>query len=268
MSNERETTCDYCCERLEEFALESLPTDETAAVAEHLQSGCLVCNRRLAELAGMFALTTHTAQTQLPPLNLERQLMRRIAGQAEPARAPVDTTPARTQVSSPRQLIAAVITLAATLLGIAAWSTWHRDRSIEEGVATSLPAALEQRIHHADQSDPFSASPRLEFAYLSEPPLETRVHGYTVIDQVANQWHVYVINLPPAAADRKYQAWLVSGEQYVPVGQLDVDSDGSAALVLDVPTSGATATGIAISDEPSETPQSPTGKNFFRAALR
>jgi hypothetical protein len=242
--------------------------DNAAQVSHHLE-GCDACNQQLADIVAAFAVVAHAAPSRLPPLRVEQRLMRRISprqmSDAQPSVAPPEASDDK---PSARRLVTLAAAIAASVLVLVGLNSW-RSRTTGESTPFEFAydEALQRRINQANESDPLSVLPRLEFAFLREPVQTTPVHGYIAVDKIARQWHLHVSDLPPAPTDRKYQVWFVVDEQFVPAGDIEVDSAGNASRVFDLPADDSNPTGIAISDEPLAGSRQPTGANLFRANL-
>ena len=273
MTNSNSLTCDDCSDLLDEFALGDLPQSISAQISQHLSQGCETCNQRLAQVVADLSLAAHAAQSRLPSLRIERELMQRIATRSSDSETPAASRQLKLINKPPSSRVFAItIALAALLIGVAAWSTWNRaipgDSADPSREATDYQASLQRRINRANETQPFSAVPQLKFAYLRRPAPEKLVNGYIAIDEAARQWHLYLFNLPPLADELKYQAWLVvDGVRYIRASAIEVDVEGTASLVLDLPPNVSTVSGIAISDEPTTDSDEPTGENFFRADI-
>jgi hypothetical protein len=274
MSDSHAISCDTCQQRLEEFALDELTGDESAPIARHLASGCEPCNRRLIDIVAGLATLPAGLTRALPPLRLERELMRRIVSGQAPEAAAIASSSSSAQSKSRNEsltggLVGAALALAVCLIGIAAWVNWRGGISDGALVPESEHwANLQRRLDEAESRQRFSSIPRLEFAYLRSPAPTPPVHGYIVADKIANQWHFYIFNLPPLADGRTYQLWFVLGDsRYVAAGTVDADPSGISSRLIDIPSDLTSITGIAISDEPIAGSDQPTGEHFFRTDL-
>lgn len=278
MTDQRHLTCDECQQRLEEFALDELSEAEGLLVRDHLTTGCYVCNLQLAQIVADWSVSPSLLPAELPPLRIERELMQSIAGKsprpqmssANPPLPEADLKPI-TRPSS-RRLITAALAVAASLLGLAAWTSWHggNGRNSTNDLAGEAPyqAELQRRVEQADHSQHFSSIPQLKFAYVNNPAPPKPVHGYIVADQIARQMHLYVFDLPALAEGRAYEVWLVAKDgQFISAGRLETDAEGTANKIIDLPSDAPQVTGIAISDEPTVGSPNPTGPNFVKADL-
>ena len=274
MSDALPITCDQCQERLEEFALGELIGIDAEQVTEHLSTGCQPCNRQLAQQIQDWALLPLSLPRQLPPLRIERQLMQRIAGN-EPVQVAAASSTAPVQIATNSKTawrtrtMWAALAAAAGLAGVAAWFSWTGYGG-GNGLLTEAEyrAELERRFAQADKSQHFSTIPQLTFAYVNRPKSAEPIHGYVVADDIARQWHVYTFNMPPLREGRIYQIWLVvNGTEFVPAGTCNLDSDGTATNLIDLPSDTSSITGIAISDEPAAGSLKPSGENLIKADL-
>jgi len=265
-------SCDECQSRLEEFALDELPIELRTQVADHLADGCPACNQRLSQILEDLAQLVHALPAERPPQRVEHALVDRIAGKRAPGR--VVETPVRPSAvkkispkSLTRSLVAAALALAATILGVAAWSTWRDIWNNPPGAPFGW-AELQRRVDQANASQQFPSIPQLQFASLGSHSPEVPVAGYIVQDKLARQWHVHAFHLPALPAGRVYQLWFDLGSsRFVPAGPADVDDEGTLSRLVDVPTDLLAIKGLAISDEPASGSDRPTGESLFEATL-
>jgi hypothetical protein len=259
----QEIRCEDCQPWLTEFALEELAGDLRDQVARHLASGCIACNRELAETVANLAAVAGTLPLKSPPRHVERDLLQRVAerGVVQPA------TPGRiSRRTLTRGLVASAAVLAASLIGIAAWII--REQAITNQRLAEQVADFQRRLAEADKSQHFAPVPQLSFASRGVAAPETPVHGYVVTDHVARQWHVYVFNLPPLTDDRVYQLWFVADDgKFIPAATAKADDAGTLSHLLDLPSDIPSVAGLAISDEATSGASAPTGQHLFQAEL-
>ena len=277
MTDQRHINCDECQQRLEEFALDELSEAEGLQVRDHLTTGCYICNLQLAQIVADWSVTPSLLPAELPPLRIERELMQSIAGKSPrpqmSSATPLPEADLRpvTRPSSKR-LITAALAVAASLLGLAAWTSWHdgngQNSTHDLAGEAAYQAELQRRVEQADHSQHFSSIPQLHFAYVNNPAPPKPVHGYLVADQITRQMHLYAFDLPPLAEGRTYEVWLVTKDsQFISAGRLDTDTEGASNRIIDLPSDVPKVTAIAISDEPTVGSPKPTGPNFVKADL-
>jgi anti-sigma-K factor RskA len=259
----RAIRCEDCQPWLTEFALDELAGDLRDQVASHLASGCKACNDELAEMVANFAALAGTLPLESPPPHVERDLLQRVSER----RAVQPATPVRvSRRTLTRGLIVAAAVLAASLIGIAAWTI--RQQAITNQRLAEQVAEFQRRLAEADKAQHFSPVPQLSFASRGVAAPATPVHGYIVTDHVARQWHVYVFNLPPLPDDRVYQLWFVADNgKLIPAASAKADDTGTVSQLIDLPSELPTIAGLAISDESTSGSSAPTGTHVFQADL-
>lgn len=166
-----------------------------------------------------------------------------------------------------RSLVAAALTLAATIFGIAAWTSWNNS-SNDFSAAVSHWDELRRRVDEAEASQHFPAIPQMHFASVGTHKLATPVNGYIVEDRPARQWHLYAFRLPKLEKGHSYQVWFDLGDsRFVRAGTADIDDEGTIRRLIDVPSDFASIHGVAISDESGGEPERPSGENLIEAKL-
>lgn len=272
MTERQHITCEDCQSRLEEFALDELTGEVRDRISQHLQDGCSACNERLGELLSEFAAMVYALPTERPTMRVDRTLRNRMEAQrlrdetlrTESIPAPVTTA------STPRtrRLIAVALALAATVLGIAAW-TAYQDRTMQRTAMDRSWLDLRRRIEQADAEQHFSEIPQIQFASLGKRELKTPVVGYVVEDKVLRQWHVYALHLPELQPGYTYQLWFDMGNsKLVHAGTAEVDATGTAQRLIDLPPGLGKVEGLVISQEATLDTAHPSGEIVVEAKLQ
>jgi hypothetical protein len=243
------TDCNWCQARLDEFALDELAAGDRAQVAAHLESGCAQCNEQLAELVETFAALSRSLPQIELPARIERELMSRIA--ATRSELPVIDRAAPPPRS--RKWLAAAAGLAASVAAAAYWI----NRTPPQPSFVVGWAELEQRIRAAQQAQQLILGPQLRFVSRGDDLApDTDVAGVVVEDRLAHQCHVYVHNLPPLASDQEYRLWfVVADNSYLPAGSVQLDADGNASALLELPEADVGTIAVAISAESKSVPR-------------
>ena len=189
-------------------------------MAAHLESGCVRCNERLAELVETLAVVGRSLPQFEPPARIERELMSRIAV-GNPEIQSVEHTDYR---QTSRKWIAAAAALAASLVGIAFWI----NRTPPQPSFVVGWAELEQRIRVAQQAQRLILGPQLKFVSRGDHSApDAEVAGVVVEDRLAHQCHVFIQNLSPLAVDQEYRLWFVLADgNYLPAGSVQPDAGG------------------------------------------
>ena len=89
-----------------------------------------------------------------------------------------------------------------------------------------------------------------------------------VWDTKANQWAIYIFNLPPPPSDKQYQLWYVTKNAKISAWVFNTDEQGRTVLKLTLPTealAGLAATAVTL--EPKGGSPQPTGKFYLKASI-
>jgi hypothetical protein len=225
--------CTDCQERLDEYALSTLPGDEAAAVDAHLASGCRACRQELDEVQSALAAVALSLPPIELPAHVKHALMARVRSDETgvvPASlaSSLSSAPARESwLRSVAPYLAAMLCAVAAGMFAVNGLVGPRDR---QAAATR---AFEERLAAAQQT---FQSPRVRFASFDFSDARTGIAGYLVLDSLAKQVHFVAFDLGAPAAGREYRLWFVTrDEQWVPAGTLAVDDSGNSSAVVDLP---------------------------------
>lgn len=190
------------------YALDALPPQEAAAFAEHLAE-CDACRQEVAELqvtATQLGLSVH----QQPP----DALRVRVLAQVHRTRQVPPVTVSMSKARPRRRLVQGLAAAGAAVLVLAGGLVVVRDLLGDDGGGSrqdEIAAVMEAPDAH-------SATARLrgggEMTVVSSP----RRHQAVVLSQ----------DLPPLAARRVYQLWLVDGQGNARSAQVLIETPGSA----------------------------------------
>ena len=89
-----------------------------------------------------------------------------------------------------------------------------------------------------------------------------------VWDTKANQWVIYIFNLPPPPSDKEYQLWYVTKNAKISAWIFSTDEQGRTVLKLTLPPealAGLAATAVTL--EPKGGSPQPTGKFYLKASI-
>jgi anti-sigma-K factor RskA len=89
-----------------------------------------------------------------------------------------------------------------------------------------------------------------------------------VWDTKANQWAIYIFNLPPPPSDKQYQLWYVTKNAKISAWVFSTDERGRSVLKLTLPPealAGLAATAVTL--EPKGGSPQPTGKFYLKASI-
>ena len=234
---------DHPLDLLAALALDAVTDEERAEVLAHVAT-CAECRATLASHLSVAALLPLSLSEQQPPAELRARILIATRGveqlpalgspsvQARAAHAP-PLERARTDRGFGRRvalLIAAALAVVAGALG--AWNV-----------------SLQQQIRSLQASAPQTVALAPATAATTASGLATLVPGQPGV--------LGVVNLPPPAAGKVYEAWVIDKGGPKPAGTFVTTPDGHGSVVLTLPTTAGDT--IAITTEPTPGTQAPTG---------
>jgi anti-sigma-K factor RskA len=232
------------------YALGVLDREESAEIEEHLARACPECGQGLRRALGLNAFLATAAEPAEPPKRLRRRI-----------RASVGPRPLGRGF-----FFGAWAFASACLIILLAISAVDNRRRGEE-----LSDARNQLRRVGAQLATVQAALQL----LNQPETRQVVFGAgqpqpprgRVFVNVRQGVLLLASNLPPAAAGRTYEMWLIpKGGAPKPAGLFQSDADGNALYVLNGPVDPATSV-VAVTDEPAAGSAAPTTKPIIVAAL-
>jgi hypothetical protein len=254
-------SCAASRELLIEYSLGELDTNRARDVREHLQGGCEMCAKELAEIDESWARMAATLKPVSPSPEVEAKLLAMIRGTL-PA-----VTKSEVKVSRQRSRVAAHA-LAASLIGIAAgW--WGANY-------TPLAGMLARQQPDDDTAETWGAAPGprstagLQTVALNTIAEKGGVRVSVVVAPRTKEWHVIAKGLPAIEDGEKLQLWLEkkSGE-FSKAAVLPPQKAGRAGVVVDMDEMNiADLAAVWLTQEAVEVPARPSEVVLFRAAIR
>jgi anti-sigma-K factor RskA len=238
-------TCDERRDLPMLYAAGALEPAEREALREHLATGCPVCAGALAEAEATVAQMISVVPPVTPPPTALDRLMARVAASTptsgerplQQASAPIRLAEAPSR-SRGRRILAPLLAAAA---GIA----------VTSGVFLYVTRDARQFWHATDVATAALASP-------ADPA--SGIRGQAIWDRDAQRSRLVVENLPKPAAGREYELWFIpKGGAPIRSETFNVDADGRATLVVNVPSGIGPGAVAAITDEPLGGSDAPTG---------
>ena len=274
-------------------ALDRLDPDENRAVDEHLASGCPECERELEsfrETLGAFALATaesgESATERIWQQVEPRLNPRSLGGGTRPASRGRDS--AARNPSRQRMLSFAAVAVATMAIVTLFFNVLSLQRGIEAARATANfeVAALRERIDDlqrglqnasatiTDLKTQLSLTSTLTLAAFSPDTRVVHLAGLaaapranaTVALSPSNKTaFMEVSGLPPAPADKVYEAWWI-GRQAGPIraGLFEAPAEGVAKVELIMPPPGEEIIASAVTLEPTGGTEKPTGAMYLK----
>lgn len=282
-------SCEERAEEILEYAANALDAGEREAVARHLATGCPRCAGALAEAESVLA---HLALS-VAPLNPSPAVRARLLARLEGAlhAAPSEMTgatrrdpatpraPARRRARSRAGIAAAIaagLVVVVSYFGIAHPLVREVERLRSEREALlNRETALESDVAERDQriatlgseaarnteTVRMLRSPEVEVIPLRGSAPQPGASGRLFFDHAAGRWYFHASQLRPAGPGKTYELWFInSAQQKIPAATFDVDANGEATLLIDVPGSTGILALAAVTDEPAGGVKQPTGE--------
>lgn len=241
--------------------LDALDGEDRAMFESHLAEGCAQCEAALREFQETFARLAERGPRAIPPADVKRALLERLAATA-PSRA------AARQRS--RWLAWAAGTAAAVVVASAATAAFvagHYEAQL--GQMARETSALRERLEQHEQALRAELAVYRTVVDLLRDP-STRVvalRGVSprpeavgrVLWNDAGGGHVLVSNLPPPPAGKTYELWTISGGTPRPAGTFATDASGTASRPIPPVPERKPVDVFAITVEPEGGVPAPTG---------
>ncbi|HME70958.1 MAG TPA: anti-sigma factor [Myxococcota bacterium] len=284
--------CEQRAEEILEYAADALEAGEREAVARHLATGCPRCAGALAEAESVLAHLALSVAPLDPSPSVRARLFSRLEGalhaapSALPGAALRPAGPATPPAAARRRAkswragisaaIAASLVALVTYFGIAHPLVREVDRlRTERETLVTRETVLERDVAERDQriatleSDAARStetvrmmrSPEVEVIPLRGAAPQPGAVGRLFFDHAAGRWYFHASQLRPAGPGKTYELWFInSAQQKIPAATFDVDANGEATLLIDVPESTGTLALAAVTDEPAGGVKQPTGE--------
>lgn len=257
------------------YVLGALEPAERGEFERHLQS-CDECTAEVRSLAGVTAALPYGVPLVDPPAGLRGRVMA-VAGRtsATPSKVvalPARPGPTRSWVSTAGWLSAAALLLLSGGLGVYSQSLQREIDGLRSEVG-DLNARLnqsEQRVTAAtrlvalaDARMAVLTAPDLRQVDLQgQPPVAARATGRAFYSR--SRGLVFTASdLPPLGAGRAYQLWVVTAQQPVSAGLLEVDAAGRVTQAFETPPDLQNPVAIAVTEEPAGGVTAPTGDKYL-----
>ncbi|HBZ70921.1 MAG TPA: hypothetical protein DEP35_14770 [Deltaproteobacteria bacterium] len=277
-------SCEERAEEILEYAAGGLDTSEREALARHLATGCPRCAGSLAEAESVLAHLALSLTPLDPSLDVRARLLARLegaAGASPPLGEPVPRrVPAQRRVRiwphAVSVALAAGLGAVVIYFGVAVPLVRDRDtlRTEREALA-NRERTLERDLAERDQrigkmeSDAsrttetvrMMRSPEVEVLPLRGSASQPGALGRLFFDRARGRWYLHASRLRPAGPGKTYELWFInSAQQKIPAATFDVDDNGEATLLVDLPENVGTLALVAVTDEPSGGVKQPTGE--------
>ena len=247
----------------------ALTPEERRVLDDHL-AGCADCRREHDEFSSAAAFTALAVDPVLPPVSVKARVLDAIDGLPARGAAPADVVAIESRRSASWWLAAAAIVLAA---GVGSWA-FNANREKQKNIE-----ALRQQLLVSQREGAEAAQRESELAR----KLEVLTSGDTASIRMAGQESapaasanvfmnpakrsalVFFNHLPPTAADKSYQLWVIRADMPEPqsAGTFEVGLDGRATLGVTGLPVNTEIKAFALTLEPRGGAKSPTGPKFL-----
>lgn len=256
-------TCAEVADLAPAFVLGALEAAASDTVRRHLAE-CPEAHAEMAELHSVVPALFEVVEPVAPPAGLKDRILaaaaadtQRVTDASRVAAAPPASDVQRPRVvgdrapgwtSIFRRPVWAAVSLAA-VLAVVALGAWNLDLQDRNRALAAYQQGVEQVLAEA-------AQPGAQLAVLAP----TAGGGPSGLAAVAEDGTVAIVmrNLAPTSGTEVYEAWLIAGDLApVPIGEMRVGADGTAALVTNQVPLGSGVT-VALTLEPGPDSTAPT----------
>lgn len=256
-------TCAEVADLAPAFVLGALEAAASETVRRHLAE-CPEAHAEMAELHSVVPALFEVVEPVAPPAGLKDRILaaaaadtQRVTDASRVAAAPPASDVQRPRVvgdrapgwtSIFRRPVWAAVSLAA-VLAVVALGAWNLDLQDRNRALAAYQQGVEQVLAEA-------AQPGAQLAVLAP----TAGGGPSGLAAVAEDGTVAIVmrNLAPTSGSEVYEAWLIAGDLApVPIGEMRVGADGTAALVTNQVPLGSGVT-VALTLEPGPDSTAPT----------
>jgi anti-sigma-K factor RskA len=256
------------------YVLGALEPAERSEFERHLET-CDACTAEVRSLAAVTAQLPHGVPLVDPPPSLRGRVMA-VTGRSTSAPHNVVTLPprprARSWVSTAGWLSAAALLLVSLGLGSYSMNLQREIAGLRTEVS-DLNARLNQSEQRVTVAARLVALADQRMAVLTAPDLtQVDLQGQAPVAPRASGRAFYsrsrglvftASDLPPLRAGRAYQLWLVTAQQPVSAGLLDLDAAGRVTQAFNTPPDVARPVAIAVTEEPAGGVAAPTGDKYL-----
>ena len=276
-------------------ALDRLEADEDRAVTTHLAAGCPECERELASFREALGALALTADRESASDERIWQLVEARLGASQTSagiRAGTRGQDRAMRRSDRMHMVSlaaiGIAALALIALGFNVLSL-YRGLQAARGTATFEVAALRGRIDElqrglesasariADLKTQLSLTSNLTLAafspdarvlHLAGLAAAPKASGTVAFSPSSHTAFMQVSGLPPAPADKIYEAWWI-GRQAGPIraGLFEAPAEGVAKVALIMPPKGEEIVASAVTLEPANGTEKPTGTMYLKGDM-
>jgi len=246
----------YRAEDFELYALGVLEGEELRGIETHVKS-CTACAQKVAEARGRIAMMAFAAPPQEPSLAVRQRLLAKVRAEASSAEASSSVGTER----APSRFWNFAWGTVALALAVFAVYLWNANKSLQQELDRQEMAAKQQLAltERAREIATLFTSPQTVTVNLAPKAPFTTGAG-RVVYNAQQGGLIYSGNLPPLAADKSYELWVIpqTGDP-IAAGVFSVDPNGDGNVVLPKIPAGVSAKAFAVTVEPAGGGAAPTG---------
>lgn len=259
-------SCDKNHPRLPEYVLKTLPADESAEVARHLDSGCPRCAAELADLQSMLGELALEIEPVAPPDSVLTGLKQRVReSQAAETVSFAGRSVERVRSSRPRAT-AWPYYVAASIAAVAGGLTARWSQTPAVSSPTPSAEAFAEKLDGAQKA---FAAPSARLAQFGDPQAPGETQGYVVADGVAEQVQLVVRGGVPPQPGVHRHAWLLDSRREVLAdAPLEVDPTGAGSVIIPCPKGIARVASVIVTDESDPPGPAPGGNVLLETSLQ
>lgn len=260
-------------------ALDALEETDEPELTGHL-STCAECRAELDELRDLSGFLAYAATEVAPPVELRLRILASVRRQEPSTRAiEADSSFERqpksnvVPLASPRRsFVQSFGAIAAALAFIALLGSlyvlWNRNQALQGQVAnlSQQAVAQQQALEEQQQVLAFLTRPDAARLELAGTPMAQTAHGMLAYDRNTGHAMLMVDGLPAPPADKAYQLWFIAGGRPMPGKVFTIDASGKAMMSDEVPAEARQHAVFAVTLEPREGVNAPTGEIYLRSA--
>ncbi len=251
------------------YAMQSLSTEESAAVRQHLEE-CAQCRAEVAQLSGDLALVALSVEQHPLPEGARQRFIDKVAADASAnpaAKAPVvpidsGRTEKRTYSSIPWSAVAALLIFSLALF--MKMGSMKQELKEQAALIARQAAASARAQQVLDVLTARSAQRALLISGKTHPEPTGRAVYLADNGGLIFQGS----NLDALPADKTYELWVIpaNGKAPIPAGLFRPDAAGNASLVLPPLPKGVPAKAFGVTIEKAEGSETPTAPIILAGA--
>jgi anti-sigma-K factor RskA len=247
-------------EELASYAMQGLPTEESASIRTHLQT-CAQCRTELAQVYGDLALLGLAVEQQPLPEGARQRFLDKIAASPTAPATLAEVTPISVK-SSRRGFGFWVPWVTAAAMAIVAISLGVQNLALNDELhdESTLVTNLAGQASRAQQVLEVLTAPTAQRVTLTEGKVPAQPTARATYLPERGGLILLATNLKPLPEGKTYELWVIpaNGKAPVPAGLFRPDAAGSATLVLPQLASGIAAKAFGVTIENAAGSATPT----------